>query len=194
MPDIVATAAPTICTKCAAPLAAQARFCEACGAAVPGVARPARRRGRLATGRITVDAHRGQIRTARVTIGFVALVSLAFIIYTHVQFLDALAVLRAKPGVVIDEQVVASRTMFIYAGYLIAAVFTGLIFWAKANPFAACLTALILYLSTIVAGALMDPRSLTQAWVIRMVIIALLINGVKSGLAWRRLVAKGEVA
>jgi hypothetical protein len=196
MPEIAApvAVAPAACAKCAAPLPAQVRFCEACGAAVPGVKPSARAKGRAALGRLSANAHLSQIRSARMVIALVALLTLAFTIFTHVQFSAEVARLRLNPEFVINEQALAHQNMLYYANYLIVAIYGALILWVKRNPFAACLTALIIYLSLFVLNVAINPATIYQGIILRVVIILLLAKGVKSGLAYRRLQAKGAVA
>ncbi len=186
-------AAPA-CAKCATPLVAGARFCETCGAAAPGVAPSANAKGRAALGRLTANTHLSQIKSARMVIAMVALLILAVTIFQHAQFNSQIAEYRANPANVINEQIVTRATMLFYANYLIVGIYGGLILWMKTNPFAACLTALIIYVSITLLNVAIDPTSIFQGILVRIVVILLLVKGVKSGLAWRRLREKGAVA
>ena len=186
-------AAPA-CAKCAAPLVAEARFCEKCGAAVPGIAPSANAKGRAALGRLTANTHLSQIKSARMAIALVALIVLAFTIFQHAKFSSDLAGYRANPANVINEHLVTRGYMLFYANYLIVAIYGGLIWWMKTNPFAACLTALIIYVSITLLNVAIDPSTIFQGVILRIVVILLLVKGVKSGLAWRRLREKGAVA
>jgi hypothetical protein len=68
---------------------------------------------------------------------------------------------------------------------ILAVTMVALALWAKRAPLAAVLVATATYIVVIVAGGIMDPASLAQGWIIKLVIIAFLIKGIKAALALR---------
>ena len=68
---------------------------------------------------------------------------------------------------------------------VIAAIMLVLAFWAKRAPLPAVLVATATYAVVIVYGAIADPASLAQGWLMKIIIIAFLIKGIKAALALR---------
>jgi hypothetical protein len=68
---------------------------------------------------------------------------------------------------------------------IIAAVMLGLSIWAKRSPLPAVLIATATYIVVIVGGAIVDPATLAQGWIVKIIIIAFLIKGIKAALALR---------
>jgi hypothetical protein len=71
--------------------------------------------------------------------------------------------------------------------YLMALVLFGLSFWARRSPFPAMLSALCLYLALIVLNAIIDPMTLIQGWLIKILFFAAMIGGIKAALRARNL-------
>jgi hypothetical protein len=61
-----------------------------------------------------------------------------------------------------------------------AAVFVGLALWTKYKPFAALLTALLFFIGIWVLGAILDPASIFQGIVVKIIVIVLLILGIRN--------------
>jgi hypothetical protein len=53
--------------------------------------------------------------------------------------------------------------------------------WTRKRPYTALLCAMIFYLSLIGISALMDPSTIIQGWIWKIVIIILLILGLRNG-------------
>ncbi|MDJ0720749.1 MAG: hypothetical protein QNJ04_03925 [Desulfobacterales bacterium] len=83
----------------------------------------------------------------------------------------------------IDQEVL----WLFLTNYFLAAVMFGLYLWARKAPFPAMLTALCVYLAVIVLNAIVDPLSIAQGVVIKVIFIAALIAGIKSSLATRKI-------
>jgi hypothetical protein len=64
---------------------------------------------------------------------------------------------------------------------LFAGVFVVLALWTKKRPFTALLCALIFYVSIIGIAAILDPSTIIQGWIWKVVIIILLILGLRNG-------------
>jgi hypothetical protein len=68
---------------------------------------------------------------------------------------------------------------------ILAAIMLGLSLWARRSPLPAVLVAAATYAVVIVSSAIMDPATLAQGWIIKLIIIAFLIRGIKAALALR---------
>jgi hypothetical protein len=63
---------------------------------------------------------------------------------------------------------------------LFAAAYVALAFWTKKKPYTAILTALILFISLEVLSFLLQPASLFQGWILKIIVILLLILGLRN--------------
>jgi hypothetical protein len=68
---------------------------------------------------------------------------------------------------------------------IVAAIMVGLAIWAKRSPLPAVLIATATYIVVIVGSAIVDPATLAQGWIVKIIIIAFLIKGIKAALALR---------
>ena len=68
---------------------------------------------------------------------------------------------------------------------ILAVVMTILFFWGKRAPLAAILVATATYFVVIVANAIVDPRTLAQGLIVKIIVILMLVNGIKAALALR---------
>ena len=68
---------------------------------------------------------------------------------------------------------------------ILAIVMTILYFWGKRAPLAAILVATATYCVIIVANAIVDPRTLAQGLIVKIIVILMLVNGIKAALALR---------
>ncbi len=75
-------------------------------------------------------------------------------------------------------------SMFV-VNYLLAIAMFGLSFWARKSPFPAMITALCLYLAVNVLNAIVEPATLAQGWLIKILFVAAMIGGLKAALAAR---------
>ena len=78
----------------------------------------------------------------------------------------------------VDDSVKLVAVAFVV---LIAAIFVLLAVWTKKRPYTALLTALIFYSVLQVLGAILQPSSIFQGWIWKIIIIVLLINGLRNG-------------
>lgn len=68
---------------------------------------------------------------------------------------------------------------------IVAAIMAALSLWARRSPLPAVLIATATYVVVIVASAIADPATLAQGWLMKAIIIAFLIKGIKAALALR---------
>ncbi len=69
--------------------------------------------------------------------------------------------------------------------YLLALAMFGLSFWARKSPFPAMITALCLYLAVNVLNAIVDPATIAQGWLIKILFFGAMIAGIKASLVAR---------
>jgi hypothetical protein len=60
---------------------------------------------------------------------------------------------------------------------IVAAMYVGLGFWSKKNPFAAILVGLIIFVSLIIINAIVEPISIIQGIIVKVIVIGYLIRG-----------------
>ncbi len=182
------------CPKCGAACQTLTRYCEACGTPLLAEAKPRVSPLTAAMNRRTAETTRKSIRSARLALGFVALITLAFNVFIHLKFNSDIAAARANPGLTVDETVVSQSHMLFTVNYVLVVIYIALTFWAGRNPFGACLTGLILYLTLNLINAALDPATIIQGFILKIIIILALANGVKAGLASRRQLADSSNA
>jgi hypothetical protein len=174
---------PSVCPKCRAPAIADDKYCMKCGA---NMAAPVRQR----LGNLSAKAHEKTLRSARNAIMVVAVLQLLFTIWMCYSFNSQVAALGPEEGLDAEvRQTIAQAWMQIYALFLVPVAFIGLWFWSKRNPFAATLTALIVFVTLHLVDAAVDPTALFRGILMKIIVVVLLVNGIKAGLAHRRMTA-----
>lgn len=89
-----------------------------------------------------------------------------------------------------DELVAHDRglvTLLLVVNIGLSVIYLGLWFWAKSNPYAAALVALLLFLTVIVISAVYEPATLAQGILVKILFIAALGKAVVSGREERRI-------
>lgn len=71
------------------------------------------------------------------------------------------------------------------ANLMLSGLMLGLAWWSKRKPLAAILIATAVYAVVQVLGAIEDPRTLMQGVIVKIVIVAVLIRGIKGALQMR---------
>lgn len=69
--------------------------------------------------------------------------------------------------------------------YLLALTMLGLYFWARKSPFPALVTALCIYLAVMVFNAVLDPKTLVEGGLLKILFLGAMIAGIKAALAAR---------
>lgn len=177
------------CKACEATNRPNDRFCVNCGAGLPTA--------ETLRAKVGVSNARGVIMALAVLF----LLSGAFLFYTErknvqvaltslAQFQDSDTFPQLVDGQRMTIGEVKARlnyglwSVFI-VNTLLAVFMLGLWFWASTSPFPAMVVAGGIYAAVIVINTVMDPRTLTQGIVLKIIIISLLANGIKSALATR---------
>ena len=89
--------------------------------------------------------------------------------------------LQLLPLVMLPKDIDSDSRMIIIAiTIFVALVFAGLAFWTKKKPYPALLTALIFYVSLVALNAFIDPKTLIQGLIMKIIVVVLLIMGFKN--------------
>jgi hypothetical protein len=105
----------------------------------------------------------------------------------HARFEESI---QAKSGMSWAKAVSSSRgqvRMTLATNMALAVMYFGLWLWAKKNALGAALVACIVYMTVIVASAIVDPSSLGQGIVMKGFIVVALVSAVSSAYKFRRL-------
>jgi len=92
--------------------------------------------------------------------------------------------MKETTGMTWQEAVDQDRGRVKLQGAILAAlavIFLALWWWAQTNPFGAALSALLLYVTVTLIGAMVDPASLLQGIIIKGLIVAGLFSAVSAG-------------
>lgn len=88
-----------------------------------------------------------------------------------------------------DEVVAHDRglvRLLLIVNIALSVIYFGLWFWARKNPYAAALVALLLFLTVIVISAVYEPQTLYQGILIKILFIVALAKAVSAGREERR--------
>lgn len=155
-------AATFACENCKAENAPTVKFCTRCGFPINGTEEEKKIfYGRLKVKQISLEECQDKIRSARNTL----------------YVLAGLMVLGGIAMYFLDK---AQGLVLLVTYLILAAIFVGLGFWSLKKPFAAIISALVIYLTLQLIGAFADPKSLYQGIIIKVFVIIFLFKGLKS--------------
>ncbi len=174
------------CQACSAPLDAGAVFCARCGAPVTTQPRE-------------VPAHVRKASKWLLAISIIfVLFGTGYGLYVRSQAEDARKVLAGRDDSEVmtvegkewtvgelKKQVDREVWLTFGANYFLAVVMLGLYFWSRRAPFPAMVTGLCVYLAVIVLNAALDPKTLFQGILIKVLFISAMIAGIKAALEER---------
>ena len=83
------------------------------------------------------------------------------------------------------DQVVWESWSVLVVNLVLAAVMAGLVIWGRRAPLSAVLVATATYAVVLVGNAIMDPATIGQGLILKIVVIAILAKGIKAALALR---------
>ena len=208
----------TKCPQCSADVAAGEKFCASCGAGisvVDGVVRaqdPAPANMPPQVVHLDGSERDARIGKARKWLVIVAVTTLlyGFIFYAinkdevEKQIHQAEAqianvdpevrdqLMKEQTGMTWDEAVAHDRgrvNLLLFVNIGLAIVYMGMFFWAKRNPLAATVTALILFITVIALNAVDDPKTLAQGIILKIFFIGALAKAISAAQEERRLQA-----
>ena len=192
------------CGACGKPVKGGDDFCEACGAQVSLELKEALRR-RMEVSDLGYGLHADKVRKAQSTIRALSVLFLlggvVFFFITKLQTDEALAKLAgASEAAPLENPVAGAATVgelraelarkpyqLLGLNLFLAVVMLGLWFWSKRSLLPAIIAAFGIYVMVIVGSALVDPATLAQGVIIKIIVIAALAKGIQSALAARKL-------
>jgi len=180
---------PIKCAACGTVAKPYDRFCASCGKEMP-----------------TAEDHQNQKRVNDAT-GAIKVLVVLFLLFGVIMFFvtkgQAESVLEKLQGMDAGATIptpIAGRTYTVgelrkqlvwepwgvlIVNFILAAVMAGLAIWAKRSPLPAVIVATATYLVVVVANAMVDPATIAQGWIVKILVIAYLIKGIKAALALR---------
>ncbi len=167
------------CPHCEAENIVGAAFCEQCGKALPS-ASPAGPRvvsgEEMATTAVGQEVQANQLHKTAVR-GSTALI--------------AIAILHAIGGVLfyfqLQEDAPAEANTALTLNLVLGVIYLGLGIWARHSPLPAALVGLVLFLSVMILEAAVNPASLVQGVIVKIIVIVILIKAIQAGLKNKRL-------
>jgi len=194
-------AAPLVrCPKCRAGVEKTEKYCAKCGAKIPTRGdriRIMNRKRERAENQQKVN--RG--RRWMLIVAVLTLFQAVFLYFSGMSEIDKAvreaehsdlgltpaerdAEIKATTGMTWAELIEQSRgSVRLMAGIagVLGAAFVGLWWWAQTNPFAAALTALLMYVTSQVIGGMMEPESFLKGFIIKIFIVVALFSAVSAG-------------
>lgn len=195
------------CPKCGVAVTADEKFCSGCGAGIAVVGDNVVLQERIAPAPTLHSGHLGHARKWLLAISIITLIS-GLVFYAinkseiEKQLRDAEAALvgmspeerdarlKEAVGMTWDEVVAHDHglvNMLLIVNISLSVIYFGLWFWAKKNPYAAALVALLLFLTVIVISAVYEPSTLAQGVLVKILFIAALVKAVTAGREERRM-------
>lgn len=193
------------CDSCSAPIKVGDDFCEACGAQVSEASKQALRQ-RLEASDATA---RQQLKSVREATQAIVVLAVLFVIGGILMFAlslgtanDALENLRglddaAVVDIPVDGEIYSAgelRTMIEREPYqilginlLLACIMAALAYWSRRSALPAVVTALAVFVVVHLLNALVDPTTIAQGVIIKVVATIVLIKGVRAAYDARRI-------
>lgn len=181
------------CIQCGAANIISDQFCQSCGAATAAI--PAEQ---------TNIFHQARVKEARFATALLAfaffLSALFFFAMGYGESMDALSNLEGFdsempwPSDLLEEEMnvgeLRAQIKFELWGVLILNALLGMLmlglrFWAKRNPFGAMVAAACAYGAVVVGNTVMDPATITQGLIIKILVVMALYRGLKAAVEGR---------
>jgi predicted nucleic acid-binding Zn ribbon protein len=177
------------CKKCGAAVRPNDRFCDACGNSLPRAKEvDARRRVKAATNAI-------------VTLAVLFVISGVIMFFlqrsTNAEALANLEGMNAAdmyPAPIdgqtytvgqLRSQIAWDAWSILVVNGVLAVVMAGLALWSKRAPLPAIIAAAGTYAVVLVGNAILDPKTIAQGIIVKIVMITLLIKGIRAALEYR---------
>jgi hypothetical protein len=178
---------PIHCSGCDAVVNPNDRFCAACGVATPSA---------------ESHVHRRNLAKATQTMSWLSvLFALSGLLFFFIGQKTTAAALVQLNGLdpqatypspidgvtytvgALRERILWNHWGALIIGLLLAAVMGGLAAWGRRAPLPAVLIATATYCVLVVANAIVDPATLAQGILLKIVVVAFLFRGIKAALA-----------
>ena len=159
------------CDNCRAIITTE-KFCTACGFPVRGTAEERMHyQGKVSSSQYWLKESKKKINEGKIVIYILAALTFIFGVFVGLS--------REDYGLMIVNLIICLL-------YLICAA------WADKNPFGAILTSFVIYLTLQVVEAFVDPASLFQGIILKVVFIGVFIKGIRSATEAQRLIKELE--
>lgn len=103
--------------------------------------------------------------------------------YTEYKLADGKTIFERE----LLEKLEQERVLVVVIVLVAGVIFFGLWLWAKKNPLPATITGLVIFVTLCLADAIVDPTYLLGGILLKIIVIVVLISGVQSALAYRKL-------
>ena len=210
-PEASAPAA-LVCPKCSAAITAGEKFCAGCGAAIAVtgdggvVAQDPLPSASLLGVRFDADAKLATARKWLLAVSILTLLS-GLVFYglqkkevedqiraaetatAHLSAEERDAAAMQAMNMTWDQVVAHDRgmvTMLLVINLVLAVLYFGMWLWARSNALTAAVVALLLFLTTIVVSAVLEPKTLGQGIIVKIFFTAALFKAISAGYEARR--------
>jgi hypothetical protein len=181
------------CPHCQAVNAPDAQFCEACGKAVaasvgaggPRIVQEGEYAATDAGAALQSDLLQKDLK--KTTGALLAVAILQVVVGTFV------VVVSSGREVLGTQAKAANPAVPALSVYTIGAIFFGLYFWARKSPYPAAIVGLVVFVTVHLLDALVDPAALLRGIVVKVIVIAVLVNAIKAGARHRELLRHLQV-
>jgi len=151
------------CPDCGSANNQSSKYCVACGYPVLGTDEERKKfKSNKAVKKISLEEYDGKIKSAKTTL---------FVISGFTAVFGTILALVGNEG---------NEVLLIVINLFLAGIYLALGFWCAKKPFAAILSGLIIYVSLIIVNGVAEPKTIAQGIIMKGIIIAYLIKGLKS--------------
>ena len=197
---------PTVrCPKCRASVQKGTKYCEQCGAKIPTRADRIRAMNRSRERQDNLkNVNRGRVIILVVAVFTLLAAGISYFsgmsdveqeireadrAFAGMSSAERDEQMKETTGMTWQEAVDQDRGRVKLQGAIMAAlavIFLALWWWAQTNPFGAALSALLLYVTVTLIGAMVDPASLLQGIIIKVIIIVALVKSIQAAMAYEQ--------
>jgi len=172
------------CPHCGATNSGSSSFCQACGKALPSAARSGPRLVTAADMPASSAARQlvGEELQKHLKKAKGALLAVAILQTIVGLFIFAAVRASASNG---GNNVISPVVAMIVLG--IGVVYFGLYAWARRNPLPAAIVGLTLYITIHAVDAIADPSALARGIILKIIIVAMLVQAIQAGIKYKRL-------
>jgi hypothetical protein len=195
------------CPKCGGAVSAGEAFCAGCGYALESKPGDLRKIAQKIEIKQAKQTYQGKIRSGRRTIMACAVLFTLGTVAIWFMFRQALEkqdqeIAGAKGNPKYDQEKVleaerklagahGTATLVTAGNALLALGFYGLWWWAKTRPLPATLSALILFIAVQALNIVLDPASLAQGILIKVLILVALVGAVNAAQKYQKMTQQG---
>lgn len=173
-----------ICRKCGKEAADDQAYCANCGDPLQGGLKKENSSSPRDPVSSEEEEQRRLIKEARISIMVVAVI---IIISSLIRWLQLESEISKIGPMLVDQEAVDMTRASIVGDFLLSAFFIFLFWWAKSSPFGATLAGFIFFITIIIVSVVIEPKSLIMGILLKILIIAVLVNGLRAGIGYKRI-------